>query len=301
MVAVLITGATGQQGGSLIKSLVARKASLEILAVTRNTQSPSAQKLKQLSSQIKLVQGNLDDPAAIFENARQVADSSVWGVFSVQTVAMGDDAREEKQGKALVDESLKQKVQFFVYTSVDRGGSASFTNPTAVPHFITKHNIEHHLVERSKDTAMQWCILRPTAFFDNLTPGFLGKVFATSFMMSLKGKPLQMVATDDIGFFGAEAFLNPEEYQGKSLSLAGDELTYTQMVRIFEEKTGQSIPSTFRLICWPILNLSKEFGYMFKWFHDSGFKADIPALKKIHPGLKDFETWLELDSEFVAN
>ncbi|KGO51820.1 hypothetical protein PEX2_065400 [Penicillium expansum] len=297
MVAVLITGATGKQGGALISSLIARNSSFEVLAVTRNAQSSSAQKLAQLSSNIKLVEGNMDDPAAIFRNARKVSKSPIWGVYSVQ-VAIGNGALEESQGKALIDESLKEKVRFFVYSSVDRGGDVSYTTPTKVPHFINKHNIEHHLVERSKNTDMRWTILRPTAFYENLVPGFFGKVFATSFKMALKGKPLQMVATDDIGFFGAEAFLHPEVYQNKGISLAGDELTYDQMASIFQQKTGKSIPATFQFLCSIFMASMKDMGYMFKWFHDGGYKADIPELKRINPGLKDFRTWLERDSEF---
>ncbi|CAG7960871.1 unnamed protein product [Penicillium olsonii] len=298
MPAVLITGATGNQGGSLIRSLVARKSPLEILAVTRNSQSPSAQRLTKLSSNIKLVEGNLDDPAAIFKSARQLTQSGMWGVYSVQT-AIGNGALEERQGKALVDESLKQKVQFFVYSSVDRGGDASYTNATKIPHFINKYNIEHHLVEKSKNTDMKWFILRPTAFYENMVPGFMGKVFATSYKMALKGKPLQMVATEDIGFFGAEAFMHPEKYQNQSLSLAGDELTHDQFARIFQQKTGQPIPSTFGFLCSLFMASMKDFGYMFKWFHDEGYKANIAELKKIHPGLKGFGPWLEQDSGFA--
>jgi uncharacterized protein YbjT (DUF2867 family) len=83
MKAVLITGATGKQGGSLIKSLVTRNAPFEILAVTRDSQSSSAQRLAQLSLNIKLVEGNLDDPAGIFWNAHKVIKTKIWGVFSV--------------------------------------------------------------------------------------------------------------------------------------------------------------------------------------------------------------------------
>lgn len=185
-----------------------------------------------------------------------------------------------------------------MYSSVDRGGDASYTTPTKVPHFINKHNIEHHLVERSKNTDMRWTILRPAAFYENLVPGLFGKVFATSFKVALKGKPLQMVGTDDIGFFGAEAFLYPEAYQNKSLSLAGDELTYDQMALIFKQKTGQSIPATFQILCSIFMASMKDMGYMFKWFHYGGYKADISELKRMNPGLKDFGTWLEHDSEF---
>jgi hypothetical protein len=73
---------------------------------------------------------------------------------------------EETQGKALVDGALAADVKFFVYSSVDRGGDdKSYENPTTVPHFTNKHNIEHHLVEKAGDK-MQWTILRPVAFTD---------------------------------------------------------------------------------------------------------------------------------------
>ncbi|KAL4802893.1 hypothetical protein BDV18DRAFT_145762 [Aspergillus unguis] len=298
--AILVTGATGKQGGSLIRSLVAREAPFEILAVTRDAQSSSAQRLKQLSSKIKLVEANLENPAAIFDSAHEVTKAPIWGVFGVQQVAIGNESSEETQGKALIDESLKQNVKFFIQTSVDRGGEErSPTNPTRIPHFIHKHNIEQHLIEKSQRSEMKWTILRPTAFFDNLAPGFFGKVFATSFKMALKGKPLQMIATTDIGFFGAEAFLNPEVYAGRGLSLAGDELTFDQFAEIFERKTGQAIPLTFQPVCSLFMALMKDMGYMFQWFHDEGYKADVAGLRRIHPGLKDFKMWLEEESEFV--
>lgn len=84
MKAVLITGATGKQGGSVIRSLVARKAPFEILAVTRNAQSASAQRLAQLSGNVKIVEGDLQNPSTIFHNAQKVTESPIWGVFSVQ-------------------------------------------------------------------------------------------------------------------------------------------------------------------------------------------------------------------------
>jgi uncharacterized protein YbjT (DUF2867 family) len=81
---ILITGATGKQGGALIRALLQANAKFEILAVTRDTQSASAQKLQQKSSQIKLVSGNMDNPQEIFQKAKEVSNSPVWGVFSVQ-------------------------------------------------------------------------------------------------------------------------------------------------------------------------------------------------------------------------
>ncbi|KAE8137371.1 hypothetical protein BDV38DRAFT_271473 [Aspergillus pseudotamarii] len=176
--------------------------------------------------------------------------------------SIGNNA-EETQGKSLIDEALKQNVKFFVYCSVDRGGEDhSYTNPTKIPHFIKKHNIEHHLVDRSKNTSMEWTILRPTAFYENLTPDFFGKVFATCFKMALKGKKLQM-------------------YKGRGVSLAGDELSFEEMERVFMQTRRESLSIAFRPVC----SLFMAMGYM--------------ALKEVHPDMKDFGTWLEMESGFV--
>ena len=82
--ALLISGATGKQGGAVINALLSENADFEILGVTRNAKSASAQKLLQKSPKIKLVEGNLDDPVDIFKKAKQATSLPVWGVFSVQ-------------------------------------------------------------------------------------------------------------------------------------------------------------------------------------------------------------------------
>ncbi|KAJ6096466.1 hypothetical protein N7486_007212 [Penicillium sp. IBT 16267x] len=298
---VLITGATGKQGGSVIDALLKQDADMEILAVTRDANSAGAQKLKSKSPKIQLVEGNLDEPEGIFANAQKITSQPIWGVFSVQVPIPGSSEAEERQGKGLIDASLKHNVKFFVYSSVDRGGDASYDTSTEIPHFISKHHIEHYLVEQTKGTEMAWTILRPTAFLDNLTLGYLGRFFATSWKDVIKEKPLQVVAVSDIGFFAAQAFLHPEEWTKKSVSLAGDDITFEEMAKIYKTKTGRDVPLTFSFVVSTVLWLMNDFGYMFKWFHDSGYGADISTLKKMHPDLKDFETWLVTESGLVSD
>lgn len=73
---------------------------------------------------------------------------------------------EITQGKAMVDGALDNRVKFFVYSSVDRGGEdKSYETKSNIPHFISKHDIEHHLVQQSKGK-MEWTILRPCTFMD---------------------------------------------------------------------------------------------------------------------------------------
>jgi NAD(P)-dependent dehydrogenase (short-subunit alcohol dehydrogenase family) len=82
--ALLITGATGKQGSSVINALLKVNADFEILALTRNAQSASAQKLQAKSQKIKVIAGNLDNLDDVFEKAKQATQLPIWGVFSVQ-------------------------------------------------------------------------------------------------------------------------------------------------------------------------------------------------------------------------
>lgn len=53
---ILITGATGKQGGAVIDALLRENADFQILAVTRDAFSGGAQKLKAKSSKIQIME-----------------------------------------------------------------------------------------------------------------------------------------------------------------------------------------------------------------------------------------------------
>ena len=303
---ILVLGATGKQGKKVIDTILASdyKANFIILALTRNPDSASAKALVAKSTLIKLVKGNLDDAPALFKAALEAsAGAPLWGVFSVQQAVMdgATQERETKQGKDVVDQAIAYNAKLFVYTSVARGGDKLDSDPTYVPHFISKYDIETYLKARAADVKMQYTILRPVAFMDGLTPNFMGKIFASWIKTGLKpSKPLAFIATSDIGYFAGQAFLQPEnsDYKNKAISLAGDELTFEQLKQVFKEKIGYEIPTTFDFVAILIRWMIKEMRLMFKWFDEEGFVVDIPKLREMNPGLKDFGTWLETESGF---
>ncbi|KAK4120110.1 nucleoside-diphosphate-sugar epimerase family protein [Parathielavia appendiculata] len=293
--AILVTGATGKQGGALIKVLLAENSGFQILAVTRNSNSPSAQRLAAKSSDITLVQGDFDDTEAMFKAAEQSTSHPIWGAFSVQVPAFNKNgaAIEQRQGQAFVDSAIKHGVKYFVYTSVDRHGDSSIKNPTNVPHFASKHHIEQHLISKAKGTDMAWTILRPVAFMENFAPGLVGKVFPSAWKVMVKSRPLQLVATDDIGVFAAKSFLQPDRFKGQSISLAGDELTFDEMVKVFKQTTGAEPPRTWNWVAKLMLSISEEMGTMYTFFENEGYAANIPELRKVHPELKGLGRWLK--------
>lgn len=296
--AILITGATGSQGGAVIDALVSQQTDFLLLAVTRNTTSPSATKLASKSKNIKLVQGDLNDVPTVFANAKKAAGSvPIWGVFSVQQ-ALGGDAtveKEEVQGKAIVDEALKNDIKFLVYSSVDRGGDEkSWTDPTEVPHFASKHRVELHLRDSTANgkSSMRWTILRPVAFMENFQTGMATKVFLAAMRDTLGDKPLQLIAVKDIGIAAAKAFQSPDAWNKKATGLATEEVSYKQLSDIWQRATGSPAPGSFGVLGWILKRAVKELGIMINWFGRVGYGVDVESNKKFNPTPVTLESWL---------
>jgi uncharacterized protein YbjT (DUF2867 family) len=302
---ILVTGATGQQGGAAIKALLAQPPSFEhtILALTRNASSAKAQALASKPN-VELLQGDLDDSPAIFTKAG--GKDSIWGVFLVTVPDMrSKDAVEKElsQGYALIDAAVENGVEHFVFTSVDRGGTGrSDENPTEIGHFISKHNVEKYLRDKTQEGkgGMTWTILRPVAFMDNLKPGFFAKMFAAMWLGMGEETKLQLVSVTDIGVFAAKALggFDKEEYKNQAISLAGDELSQPEGNEVFWKVFGRAMPRTYVLVGSVLQYMITEVGVMFKWFKDEGYGADIQQCKRLNPEMQDLATWLKEESGY---
>ncbi len=294
---LLITGATGKQGGAVIDALLASPTAkfYPILALTRNPSSASATALARKSQTIKLIEGDLNDCPAIF----RAANTPIWGVFSVQ-LPYGRGASpeiEERQGKALVDAALAHDAKHFVYASVERHGARSDTDPTNVPHFISKFNIEKHLERQTaaNGSKMTYTILRPVPFMENMSPDFMGKMFAAMWKSALAPeKKIQLISTADIGYLSAQAFIHPDDplYKNTAFSVAGDELTYDEAGTVYKKVVGSDMPSTFGFLGQALMWSVGDMGTMFRWINNPGFGADIAAVRKMHPRVMSFADWV---------
>jgi hypothetical protein len=134
---------------------------------------------------------------------------------------------------------------------------------------------------------------------DNFAPGFPMKVFMAAWRNALGEKPLQVVAVSDIGHFGAQAFMHPEQYSGKAIGLAGDEVNLADMDKLFREKVGTPLPETYSFLGSALLWGVKEMGLMMKWFGEEGYGIDVQDLKKQHPGMLNLGEWMERKSKFT--
>src|SRR5713226_3325729 len=124
---VLVTGATGRQGGAVIRHMLPNGWKLR--ALTRNSSSHAAQELARQG--VDVVQGDLEDPSSLDRVSR-----GVYGIYSVQDFWTVGAKREVQQGKNLAEAAKKAGVQHFVYSSV--GGAE---RSTGIPHWESKWEI----------------------------------------------------------------------------------------------------------------------------------------------------------------
>ena len=88
---ILVTGATGNQGGSIARHLLQR-GKFKVLAMVRDENKPAAKALKQLGAE--LIKADFNDRASLDR-----AIQGVYGVFSIQDFREGADV-EIQHGNA---------------------------------------------------------------------------------------------------------------------------------------------------------------------------------------------------------
>jgi uncharacterized protein YbjT (DUF2867 family) len=273
---IAVTGATGQQGGAVARKLLAD--GWKVRALTREVNKAAAQELKALGAEV--VPGDLDNRAeldAAFEGAQ--------GVFSVQNFWLPNVGLEGEigQGKNVADAAKAAGVQHLVYSSV---GAAH--RGMGQKHFESKWLIEQHI----QGLDIPYTILRPAAFMENYNWSrayILSGTFTGNGLRPDKGH--QIIAVEDIAVFVALAFADPQAYLGKTIELAGDELTEPQIAETFARVIGRPVTLTPPTGGWGNAS-EEEMKAAYNFFNGKAYDADIPALRRLHSGLLTFEQYL---------
>jgi len=261
MKTILITGVTGQQGGAVAQALQGK--GFHLRGLTRTPDSERAAALARYA--VEIVKGDLDDEATL----RQ-ALAGAWGVFSVQNPLQAGVEREEAQGKGLATQAREAGVEHYVYTSV---GSAH--KRTGVPHFDSKSRIEETVRGLGFPSHV---ILRPVFFMENLLAPF--SLQGSTLVSALgPGTKLQMIAVDDIGWFGARAFTDAVALNRREIDLAGDVRTMPEAAEILTDALGRPIAFAQTPI-EQVRQYSKDMALMLEWFERVGFSADIAGLER---------------------
>lgn len=275
---ILVTGATGNQGGAAAVQLLAEGWRLR--ALTRAPASPAAAALAAAGAEV--VTGGPADRASL-----DAAVAGVYGVFSVQPSSLGPDPvapeEETRWGRNVADAALKAGVGHLVYMSVAGADRSREVRP-----FRSKWQIEEHI----KSIGIPFTILRPASFMENYVNPAFGVQSGTLATALRPDTPEQLIALEDIGAFVALAFGQPSAYLGRTVALAGDELTPPQVAAALSRALGRDIPYT-PVPVETVRGQAPAFADALDFLNThGGYGVDIPAARKLHPGLMDFTTWL---------
>jgi uncharacterized protein YbjT (DUF2867 family) len=270
---VVVTGATGNQGGAVARGLLQRGH--KVRALTRDPDSSQAKALAKAGA--ALVAASLEDTAAIGK-ALQGATS----LFAMTTPAGGTDA-ETRQGIGAANAAKAAGVHL-VFTSV---GSAN--RQTGVPHFDSKYAVEEHIAR----IGVRATILAPVFFMENLS--FAKEQLAKGTYPSAltPSRKLAQIAVEDIGAVAVRVLEDAARYAGQRFVLAGDELTPNDVAAILTRVTGRPI-AHFQIPLEVIRQrMGEDNAKMFEWFERVGYTVDRPRLRRAFPDVAfhDFESW----------
>ncbi len=276
MSTILVTGATGKQGGAIARGLLARGHTVR--AFTRKADGAAAQSLAAAGAQ--LVVGALEDRASL-DRAAAGADA----IFSMGTPFEQGPEVEVQQGINVAD-AAKAAGAYLVYTSV---GSAD--RATGIPHFDSKYRVEQHL--RSIDARA--AIIAPVYFMENAyftADQLKAGVYATPLSA---GRKLAQIAVDDIAACAIAALEDPASFAGTRHDLAGDEISGDEAVAILSRVSGRP----FGYFQVPMAMIRQGMGedgvLMYEWFESTGYHVDRAALARAFPGVAwtSFEAWAQ--------
>jgi uncharacterized protein YbjT (DUF2867 family) len=275
---VLVTGATGKQGGAVVDHLLSGDhGEFEVHALTRHPERSAAHELAERGAVV--VQGDLAEKNSLRPLVEEV--DAVFGVTNFWEHGYDD---EILHGTNLAEVAADVGVDHFVFSSV--GGAE---RDTGIPHFESKWRIE----ERIRELDLPATVVRPVFFmqnFEGMREDIEGGTLASGLA---EGVSLQMIDADNVGGFVAEAFADPDRYRGEAYELASDEHTLESAAETFSTVMDRAVEPVHLSIGEFREQMGEEYAVMFEWFNEAGYEADVEALRADHDvDFTDLETYL---------
>jgi len=267
---VLVAGATGKQGGSVVQYLL-RDGNYCVRALTRHGDSDAGKKLKELGCE--LVEGDLCDSDML---VKALHNCSAFFVVT-QFFENCTEENEEKQGKCAVD-AWRQYCAGGNYCHLVLSAlpSTEKSSGIKVPHFDAKW----HVVEYLKSTGMRnYTIVCPMFYyqnFDTVMSPQLQQDGTYTLTVPLGGYTLPMIDISQLGGYVLNIIKGGNMYSGKVILLCSDNLTLTQICL--------QISSRYNVLVRPVEpkcedmksgGMQEEFVVMFQWFQWLGKTGNI--------------------------
>ncbi|KAJ8096554.1 hscarg protein [Lipomyces tetrasporus] len=236
---IVIIGATGAQGGSVLLALQAT-GQFSLRAVTRNLQGEAAQALAR--SGIEVVEGDATDAQSM-----ERAFAGAWGAFLVTSfwdpaAGLAHDT-DLVQGKIMVDAAVAAGVNFVVWSSLHDIEAIS-GGKLEVPHNTFKNKVEQYIKSVCLDAAFVYAGFYATNWINIPLAGPQREKDGSIVIHTPIRADVALPVIDldaDFGKFVAPAFLDPAKFHYKKVLTAAEYVTVGQMAAAYTDLTGENI------------------------------------------------------------
>jgi uncharacterized protein YbjT (DUF2867 family) len=306
---IAVTGATGAQGGGLVRAILADKSGeFAARAITRKPAGDKAQALAKLG--VEVVAADLDDTASLTK-----AFSGAYGAYCVTNFwehFSGD--KETAQGQSLARAAKEAGVKHAIWSTFEDtrktfplGDSRMPTlkDKYKVPHFDAKGEADHFFRELGVPTTF----LLTSFYWDNLI-GFgmgpkKGPDGKLAFVLPIGDKKLPGIAAEDIGKCAFGIFKRPDLI-GKTVGIAGEHLTGAEMATALGRALEQPVafnavpPDVYRSFGFPGAD---DLGNMFQFKAETEAAycgaRDLALSRSLNPELQTFAKWLSYNKSRI--
>ncbi len=300
---IAVFGATGAQGGGLVKAILADKAGgFAVRAITRDVNSDKAKALAAAGAEV--VAADVDDAASVARALKGCYGAYFvtffWAHFSAEkemTEIEGYARAAKAAGLQHAIWSTLEDTRLSIPLSDDR--MPTLQGKFKVPHFDGKGASDHWFTDLGVPTTF----LIASFYWDNFISFGAGPKAnpdgSYTLALPIADQPMSGVAAEDIGPMAYGIFKQGKALIGKTVGIAGEHLTGPQMATALGKAMGKTVAyfpipaKDYRALGFPGAD---DLGNMFQYYAEFAGPLmktrDIPTAKTLHPGLMDFATWL---------
>ncbi len=300
---IAIAGATGAQGGGLARAILADpNGGFAVRVLARDVNSEKAKALARLGAEV--VAADLDD----LESLKR-AYQGAYGAYCVTNFWQDMSPDHEKaQAHNMAQAAAAAGIQHAIWSTFEDTRRWIPLTDNRMPTLQGKYKVAHFDAKAEADAYFNdlnvpTTFLYTSFYWDNLIyfgsgpkKGPDGKL---QFVLPMGEKKLPGMAAEDIGRCAYGIFKRGQEFIGKTVGVAGEHLTGTQMAAALTTALGQEVayvavpPDVYRSFGFPGAD---DMGNMFQFKADfekdyCGVR-DLKLCRELNPQLQTFAQWL---------
>ena len=198
---------------------------------------------------------------------------------------------EVAQGKSAIDAARQAGADHVIFMSV--ADAECFDDKT---HHIKAKVVLEDYVKRS---GLNFTILRPSAFFENLDDADNWNPLKKGRVSFLSGKKCKFCATYDIGRAAAVVFSNPQAWYGKSLDIVGWKGDLADLAMALERVSGVKVRPQLAMPIFLRRLFLNDLHHMCLYFEEQGIAAEPEDFKKVVPDALSAEDWFRFHNRYA--